>query len=103
MSTTRSSAQTMGLAAGVASAPLAYALLRALEARISPEHDPAAMIWAEHSAMHSRLLVTGYVTAVATLGTLALARATPRHAPHVVAAFALLSALALAAQTVWLP
>jgi hypothetical protein len=92
-----------GLAAAAAAMPLAYAVVRAIEARVSPEQDPAAVISSEHSALLTRLTVTAFVTLLAAAGTVSLAGAMPAHAPRVVGALAMLGALAALAQAVVLP
>jgi hypothetical protein len=79
----------LGLAAGFVSAPLVYACVRVAQHRMSPEPDPAAVIWAEHSAALSRFTVTGFVSAMVLIAWLALAR---RGGPDVVRALAWLAA-----------
>jgi hypothetical protein len=84
----------LGLAAAAAAAPCVYAIARVIESRISPEADPAAVLWAEHSALQTRLMVAGYATAVLAGGTVALVSWRPRIAPRLVAALGAVSVLA---------
>ncbi len=93
----------LGFAAGFAAAPLVYALVRVVALRMEPEADPAAVIWAEHSATVTRLVVTLYVGVAVLGGAVSLASAAPRVMPRVVGAVALVAALAVLVQTAWAP
>jgi hypothetical protein len=95
--------RALGITAGFASAPFVYAVVRVLLARLHPEPDPGAVIWAEFSPTVTRLVVWCYASAVVLLGTLALAGATPRAMPRIVGVLASASALAVIVQSVWWP
>jgi hypothetical protein len=74
-----------------------------MQARLSPEPDPTAVVWSTRSALLERLVVTGYGTALATIGALVLASAWPARAARIAAAVALVSTAAVVVQTVVAP
>lgn len=93
----------LGFAAGLAGAPLVYAIVRVISMRLHPEPDPAAIVWAEFSPTVTHFVVWLYAAAVLLGGLVSLASAAPRVMPRVTAALAITAAFAVLVQSVWAP
>jgi hypothetical protein len=63
-----------GLSLALALAPATRSLVAMIERVQRPEADPAAVVWAEHSAFVDRALVTAYLTVALAVALTALAR-----------------------------
>ena len=93
----------LGFAAGLAGAPLLYAVVRVISMILHPEPDPAAIIWAEHSPTVTHFVVWLYASVVLLGGMLSLANAAPRAMPRVIGSLAVVSTFAMLIQSVWAP
>lgn len=94
--------RVLGVSLALCLAPAVYAIARVVERAISPEQDPAAIIWTERSTVQARLMVTAFVTIVALWGALGIAQRWPQQMPRVVAIAAVGACVLLLVQTtVW--
>ncbi len=103
VATVRGGAVRWGIAIALASSPTAYAVLRAIESRASPEPDPASIVWAERSAQLTRLTLAAYVAAGLATGAIALARQWPDARARVFEVCACASVAAITLQSLVLP
>ena len=93
----------LALVATCTAATILYALLRAAQALLFREPDPALVIWSEHAGFFWRALTAGYGGGM--VGFVAFQRA-ERHAAAVATALAravLVAATLLAAQAMLIP
>ena len=60
----RKPALAVAAMAAVLAVPLIYALARIVQDRVSPEPDPALVIWSTRIGMYWRLAIGGYVGAM---------------------------------------
>lgn len=95
--------RALAVATAISALPGIYAAVRCFQHWLQPEPDPAAIVWAEHSDLLSRCMVTGFVGATALVAALALAKSVPAKFPGILAGTATVSALAVLVQAWFVP
>jgi hypothetical protein len=81
----------------------AYAVVRAIQAFIYPEPNPASVVWSAHSGYFWRMLTVSYAGGIAAFVAFVLARENLERPVRALAPSAVVVAALLAAQTVLLP
>ncbi len=99
----RSPALLLSGALAVALGALAYPLLRVAAALVTPEPDPALVVWVTRNAYGARVVICAYVAALAWPAAHRWARARPGDAARALAPALLAAFAALALQIAWRP
>ena len=99
----RKPALAVAAIAALLAVPLAYAIARVVQERISPEPDPALVVWSTRTGMYWRVAIGAYVGAMIAPLAYAWARRDLERATRAILVAVPVVALAIAAQGVLFP
>ncbi len=96
-------ASVLGLLGALVFAPIAYATLRVVSARMFPEPRPEEVLWSLHSGFVWRALSASYVSALVGVSVAFIGRRYPDTVMRALVPGAVLGAVLLAAQGLLVP